>query len=74
MLAALSDSRCIFATKTLTFSSTVYYSPNIRNNNLVFDTVRSIFVTVTLIFYVFAECLPKELKLKYSSQFIMKRN
>ena len=32
------------------FSSTRYYSPNIPNKNLVLDTVRCIFVTVTLTF------------------------
>ena len=35
----------------------------IRNKNLVLDTVRCIFVTVTLTFYVFAECSSKELQL-----------
>ena len=47
----LSYNRCIFAAKTLTFSSTRYYSPSIHYKNLVLDTVRSlrcIFVTVTL--------------------------
>ena len=32
------------------FSSTRYYSPGIRNKNLVLDTVHCIFVTVTLTF------------------------
>ena len=32
------------------FSSTGYYSPSIRNKNLVLDTVRCIFITVTLTF------------------------
>ena len=32
------------------FSSTRYYSPSIRNKNLVLDTVSCIFVTVTLTF------------------------
>ena len=45
------------------FSSTRYYSPGIRNKNLVLDTVRCIFVTVTSTFYVFAECSSKELQL-----------
>ena len=45
------------------FSSTRYYSSGIRNKNLVLDTVRCIFVTVTLTFYVFAECSSKELQL-----------
>ena len=31
--------------------------------NLVLDTVRCIFVTVTLTFYAFAECSSKELQL-----------
>ena len=42
------------------FSSTRYYSPSIRNKNLVLDTVRCIFLTVTLTFYVFAECSSKD--------------
>ena len=50
------------------FSSTRYYSPGIRNKNLVLDTCRCKFVTVTLTFYVFAECSSKELQLLYSSQ------
>ena len=37
------------------FSSTRYYLPGIRNKNLVLDTVRCIFLTVTLTFYVFAD-------------------
>ena len=54
-VCSLSYNRCIFAAKTNFFSSTRYYSPSIRNKNLVLDTVRCIFVTVTLTFYVFAE-------------------
>ena len=46
------------------FSSTRFYSPGIHNKNLVLDTVRCIFVTVNLTFYVFAECSSKELSLK----------
>ena len=45
------------------FSSARYYSPGIRKKNLVLDTFRCIFVTVTLTFYVFAECSSKELHL-----------
>ena len=49
------------------FSSTRYFLPGIRNKNPVLDTVHSIFVTVTLTFYVFAECSSKEFN-SYSSQ------
>ena len=35
----------------------------IPNKSLVLDTVRCIFVTVTLTLYVFAECSSKELQL-----------
>ena len=35
----------------------------IRYKNLVLDTVRCIYVTVTLTFYVLAECSSKELQL-----------
>ena len=48
--------------KNKLFSSTRYYSPGIRNKTLVLDTVRSIFVTVTLTFYIFVECSSKELQ------------
>ena len=37
--------------------------PGIRNKNLVLDTDCSLFVTVTLTFYVFAECSSKALQL-----------
>ena len=50
------------------FLSIRYYSPSIRNKNLVLDPVCCIFVTVTLTIYVFAECSSKELQLIYSSQ------
>ena len=57
-VCSLSYNRCIFAT-----TSTRYYSPSIHNKNLVLDTVRCIFVTVTLTVYVFAESSSKELQL-----------
>ena len=62
-VCSLSYNRCIFAL----FSSTRYYSPGICNKNLVLDTIRCIFVTVTLTFYVFASVHLRNFN-SYSSQ------